>query len=278
MKTYKYLGKVASECFLKEQTIRLSQPKAFNDPFELQPEFHVTDVNFKEGEDHHCKFVIHGHESLFEKYTITEPRTEPRSKKLNGKQIFSQLNDQIGILCLTRADTIIPSNFLMWSHYAESHQGLVIEFKPDNEYILKSRPVHYCPRRPIIDAKLLSENEFVAIDDLYFKSKVWAYENEIRITKNLSECINIGAKDAMNNDIYVSDVPLGSIKCIYLGCNSNDELKSLAFKLNNTLGINIVFLRVHDEEYKLIPYVNFGGTYSEMFSISEKLLFNREKM
>ncbi|MBE3673907.1 DUF2971 domain-containing protein [Pseudoalteromonas distincta] len=278
MKTYKYLGKIASECFLKEQTIRLSQPKAFNDPFELQPEFHVTDVNFNEGEERPCKFVIHGHESFFEKYIITEPSIATQLKKLNGKEIFSQLNDQIGILCLTQADTIIPSNFLMWSHYAESHQGLVIEFKPESKYILKSRPVHYYPRRPIIDAKLLIENEYVAIDDLYFKSDVWDYENEIRITKSLSECNNIGVKDAMNNDIYVSDVPLDSIKCIYLGCNSNDELKSLAFKFNKELGINIVFLRVHDEEYKLIPYVNFGCSYSEMFRINEQLLFSREKM
>lgn len=278
MKTYKYLGKVASECFLKEQTIRISQPKAFNDPFELQPEFHVTDTNFKQGEVRPCKFVTHGHESLFEKYILTKSSNETQLEKLNGDKIFQQLNESIGFLCLTQADTLIPSNFLMWSHYAESHQGIVIEFEPQSEYILKSRPVHYYPRRPIIDFKLLSENEYVAIDDLYFKSDVWAYENEIRITKSLSECKNIGAKDAMNNDIYVSDIPLGSIKCIYLGCNSSDELKSLAYKMEKSLGINIVFLRVHNEEYKLIPYTCLGGTYSEILGINKQILFNREKM
>ncbi|WP_159822258.1 DUF2971 domain-containing protein [Colwellia sp. 20A7] len=211
MKTYKYLGKVASKCFLKEQTIRISQPKAFNDPFELQLEFHVTDIKFKQGEVS-CKFVPHGHESLFEKYILTKSSNETQLAKLNNDKIFSQINESIGFLCLTQADTLIPSNLLMWSHYAESHQGIVIEFEPQSEYILKSRPVHYYPRRPIIDSKLLSENEYVAIDDLYFKSDVWAYENEIRIAKSLSECKNLGAKDAMNNDIYVSDIPLGSIK------------------------------------------------------------------
>lgn len=278
MKTYKYLGKVASECFLKDQTVRLSQPKAFNDPFELQPEFHVTDDNFNEGEEHPCQLVIHGHESLYEKYILTEHSTDTQLKKLDGKKIFSQLNEQIGILCLTQAETLMPANLLMWSHYAESHQGLVIEFKPESEYILNSRSVHYLPRRPIIDAKLLRENEYVAIDDLYFKSDVWAYENEARITKSLSECKSIGKTDVMNNEIYVSDVPLDSIKCIYLGCNSNDELKSLAINFNQSSGVNVVFLKVHDEEYKLIPYTNLGGTWSEIYSTSKQLLFDREKM
>lgn len=277
MKTYKYLGKVSSECFLKDQTIRFSQPRAFNDPFELQPEFHVTDEGFAQGEERACKIVIHGHHSTYENYVLTERPQNTQLKKLDGKRIFSQLNEKIGILCLTRAETLMPSNFLMWAHYAESHQGLVIEFKPDSGFIQKSNPVHYLPRRPIIDAKLLYENEYVAINDLYFKSDAWAYENEIRITKGLSECKNLNIRDPLGNDIYVSDIPLESVKCIYLGCNSSDEMKSSAIKLHLDLGVNVVFLRVHDEEYKLVPYTNLGGTWSEVFNISEQLLFNRER-
>ncbi len=278
MKTYKYLGKVSSECFLKDQTIRFSQPKAFNDPFELQPEFHVTDDSFVEGEERLCQFMIHGHHSSYEKYLLSDRPKETQLNKVDGKSIYSQLNDQIGILCLTQAETLMPANFLMWAHYAESHQGVVIEFKPDSDFIKKSSPVHYLPRRPIIDAKLLYENEYVSIEDLYFKSDVWAYENEVRITKGLSECRNLNVKDPLGNDIYVSDVPVESIKCIYLGCNSSEEMKEAAIEMHNTLGINVIFLRVHDEEYKLVPYTNLGGTWADIYSISEQLLFDRDKM
>jgi hypothetical protein len=278
VKTYKYLGKVSSKYFLKDQTIRFSQPRAFNDPFELQPEFHVTEDSFVEGEVRPCQFVIHGHSSSYEKYLLSERPKETQLKKLDGKNIYLQLNEQIGILCLTQAETLMPANFLMWAHYAESHQGVVIEFKPDSDFIQKSSPVHYLPRRPIIDAKLLYENDYVAVEDLYFKSDAWVYENEIRITKTLSECRNLNVKDPLGNDIYVSDVPVESIKCIYLGCNSSQEMKAAAIELHNKSGVNVIFLKVHDEEYKLVPYTNLGGRWSEIYSTSEKLLFDREKM
>lgn len=278
MKTYKYLGKASAKIFLENQTIRFSQPKAFNDPFELQPEFHLTDESFIEGEERPCKFVIHDHQSSYEKYILTNRRIGTQSRKLDGKNIFSQLNDKVGILCLTQAETLMPANLLMWAHYAESHQGLVIEFKPDCEFIKEFSPVHYLPRRPVIDAKLFYENEYVAIGDLYFKSDVWAYEKEIRITKALSECMKLSIKDYSDNDIYVSEVPLDDIKCIYLGCNSSENLKTSAINLHQSSGTNVVFLKVHDEEYKLIPYTNLGGTWSDIYRTSEQLLFDRDKI
>ncbi len=277
MKTYKYLGSVSAECFLKNQTIRFSQPKAFNDPFELQPEFHVLDETFTEGEERPCQFVIHGHQSSYEKYLITNNTVGTQSPKLDGENIYSQLNEKIGILCLTQAETLMPVNLLMWAHYAESHQGIVIEFKEDSEYVKNSSPVHYLPRRPIIDAKLLYQNEYVAIEDLYFKSVVWSYENEVRVTKALSDCKNLNIKDALGNEIYVSEIPLDSIKSIYLGCNSSNSIKSAAIKLHQSFGVNVVFLKVHNEEYKLIPYTNLGGTWSDIYRTSEQLLFDREK-
>ena len=278
MKSYKYLGKVSSEHFLKNLTIRFSQPGAFNDPFELQPEFHVTDEYLSEGEEHPCTFVIHAHHSSYKKHLLNDHPKETQLKKLDGKKIYLQLNEQIGILCLTQENTLMPANFLMWAHYAESHQGVVIEFKPESGFIQQSSPVHYLPRRPIIDARLLYENKYVAIEDLYFKSDIWSYENEIRITKWLSECRNLNIKDPLGNDIYVSDVPLESIKCIYLGCNSSQKMKSAAFELYNSSGVNVVFLKAHDEEYKLIPSTNLGGTWSDIYTTNEQLLFDREKM
>ncbi|MHB9703877.1 DUF2971 domain-containing protein [Alcaligenes aquatilis] len=278
MKTYKYLGKLSAKNFLADQTIRFSQPAAFNDPFELQPEFHVTDESLIEDEELTCKFVIHGHHSSYEKYMLTNKHIKTQSRKLDGKNIFSQLNDKVGILCLTQAETLMPANPLMWAHYAESHQGLVIEFKSDCEFIKESSPVHYLPRRPVIDAKLLYENEYVAIGDLYFKSDAWAYEKEIRITKALSKCKRLSTKDYSDNDIYVSEVPLDAIKCIYLGCNSCDDLKKLAIQLYQSSGTNVVFLKVHDEEYKLIPYTNLGGTLSDVYQTNEELLFDRDKI
>ncbi|MEH8173594.1 hypothetical protein, partial [Aeromonas veronii] len=95
-------GTVSAECFLKDQTIRFSQPKAFNDPFELQPEFHVLDEGFIEGEARPCQFVIHGCQSSYENYLLANHTAQTQARKLDGKSIFSQLNEKIGILCLTQ--------------------------------------------------------------------------------------------------------------------------------------------------------------------------------
>ncbi len=276
MKSYKYLGKESAEYFLNNKTIRFSQPKAFNDPFELQPELYVEDSLLKHGHDYPCKFVLHGHESMISKYLLKEQQNT-QTRKIDSISLLSQLNEQIGILCLTQADSLLPSNSLMWAHYAESHQGIVIEFNNDSEFISNAANVHYVHRRPILNSKILYENEYVAIDDLYFKSIDWMYENEIRVTRKLDTCNPIDRKDALGNEIYVSAVPIDSIECIYIGCNASDKIKSLSHKLHISTNVKVMYLKVHDEEYKLIPFTSFGGTMSEIYELQENLLFNREK-
>lgn len=278
MKTYKYLGEKSALCFLTKQSIRFSQPKAFNDPFEMQPEFWVTNQKLMGATTTPCKFVINGHQKLSEHYLIKDPGNVKKLGAVDTRKLVSDFNDIISILCLTKADTLIPNNLLMWAHYAESHRGIVIEFN-DSDFTSKAAKVKYSPQRPVIDASLLFENEYIAIEDLYYKHNCWSYENEHRITCKIDECEQIpDIKDPLGNDIYVKNIPIESIRCIYIGCNASEEIKMLTFELNKKYGIHFMFLRVHEEEFKLIPYTYFGPSFSEIRSITEKLLLNRDKI
>ncbi|WP_299983339.1 DUF2971 domain-containing protein [Desulfobacula sp.] len=278
MKTYKYLGRNAAECFLKDQTLRITQPKALNDPFELQPEFIVNDETLLEGMEFSCKFVLNENVSSYEKYLIKGNSLAARTKKLDNRKLISRLSEQIGILCLTRADTLLPVNLLMWAHYAESHQGIVVELKTNCDFIKSGKEVHYVPRRPIIDAKIFLENETVSIDDLYFKSDEWFYENELRLTKILSDCTETGKKDSLGYYVYLCGVPIDSIECIYIGCNASESLKTASLRLHQNVGIKVMYLRAHDEEYKLVPYASHGLNYPDVFGLSEQLLYERKKI
>jgi hypothetical protein len=278
MKIFKYLGKIASEYFLNDQTIRVSQPKALNDPFELIPEFVITDDSLKDNTEYTCKFIIDKQTSSYKNYLLKVRSTETQKEKIDSNKILSQLNKEIGVICFTRADTLLPVNLLMWAHYSESHQGISVEFNDNCDFIKMAREVHYVKNRPVIDAKFLIENKTVSIDDLYFKSQDWQYENEVRITKKLSNCRDSGKQDSIGQLIYLIDIPIDSIKCIYLGCNSSQSLKSAAIKLHRTSGVKFMFLRVHNEEYKLISYTALGIPYSEVMKLNEHLLFYRDKI
>jgi hypothetical protein len=278
MKTYKYLGEKSALCFLTKQSIRFSQPKAFNDPFEMQPEFWVLNRDLMNKTQNPCQFVIHGHQKLSDKYLIKDLGAVEKLATVDTRKLVSDFNDAIAILCLTKADTLLPNNLLMWAHYAESHRGIVIEFN-ESDFASKAVEIKYSPNRPVIDASLLYENEYIAIEDLYYKHSCWSYEYEHRITCKLDECEQIpDIKDPLGNDIYIKSVPIESIRCIYIGCNASKEIKKLAFEIHKECGVHFMFLKVHKEEYKLIPYTSFGPSLSDVRMLTEEILFKRDKI
>ena len=98
-------------------SIRFTQPGAFNDPFEMIPELHVP-KEFQSGE-------------INFRFSVTAPRREPKvgeldrdfeseyCNDLNSRRILKDLNESVGILCLSKN----PSSLLMWAHYADEYSG-----------------------------------------------------------------------------------------------------------------------------------------------------------
>lgn len=89
------------------------------------------------------------------------------------------LSQMFGIVSLTPH----PNNFLMWSHYADSHSGFCIGF--DTQKLVKHNfgqfgAVKYSEQIPMIS---ILDNDLGLMSKLiYTKSIIWKYEDEYRIT------------------------------------------------------------------------------------------------
>ena len=191
-------------------SIRFTQPGAFNDPFEMVPELYVPqgfeskEVNFQ--------------------FSVTAPRREPRVGELhddfesdylsdqNSRRILKSLNQAIGILSLSRN----RSSLLMWSHYADSYSGAIVEFDETHEFFTGRFNMEYSEHRPKIDIVSYTDGgEPIPIAELCVKSKEWEYEKEVRAGRSLSDCICVGTANGF--PIYVMDVPVDCIKSVILG-------------------------------------------------------------
>ncbi len=210
MSLYKY---VKSEDLMRilGGSIRFTQPGAFNDPFELVPELHVPE-----------HFGIRHIDISF---SVTAPRRESRTSDLdlnfesdhcddsNSRRILASLNHKIGILCMSRTG----SSLLMWSHYADSYSGAVLEFDESHEFFTGYFAVEYREQRPKMDIKSYVANEPIPIAELCVKPKEWDYEAEIRVVRDLADCRCVSTDHPSRYPIYVMDFPADCIKSVTLG-------------------------------------------------------------
>jgi hypothetical protein len=122
----------------------------------------------------------------------------------------NDLSKMFGVLSLTPH----PDNFLMWSHYSNSHKGFVVGFntkKLVNQAFGKFKPVNYTNEIPFIS--VIDDKNHSLMDKLiYTKSIAWQYEDEYRITKVLKPD---------TSSYFTSE----TLETIYLGFNMPYEQK-----------------------------------------------------
>lgn len=249
MQIFKYLTIQTLEKVLAG-TIRFTQPGAFNDPFELLPELHIpesfgeTDIDFR--------------------FSVLAPRRDPpigeldvgfesdHCNDINSRKILEQLNQAVGILCLTKnADSL-----LMWSHYANEYSGAVIEFDGEHKFFEGAFDVDYREKRPKkdISSYLIEGDGAIPIAELCVKPKDWDYEKEVRIVRKLSDCKKIAETD--NLPIYVMDVPQDAIKGIILGertpVTEQRKIWSLIKETNISLSLAAISNWGYEFRYELI--------------------------
>jgi hypothetical protein len=132
------------------------------------------------------------------------------------RKILSSMDSLVGALCLTEE----PTNILMWPHYAQNHEGFVIEFDAHHRYFHgqrstedefhRLRRVNYRRERPNLDLKDMN-----GIILFLIKSNDWAYENEWRVLKPLAD-----ASHRIDVSPYPVDLfrfPRDAVKTVILG-------------------------------------------------------------
>ena len=284
MKIYKYFHSDRFDV-LKNLKIRFTYPAALNDPFEMKPHFksiasedHLKST-FDNAFDDHCK-------KLYQKLSIkiksiisleefkNKLHDDMKSKNIDLisqfqsyrptliKSIDSELNKNIGMLCLTEDE----KNMRMWSLYAESHKGFVLEFNHENIFFnhQKSnqdelrilRKVEYVEDRPSLN--------IYGTDGIKFfltKSKDWSYEKEWRMLMPLKEaCEVFPVEDEL---IHLFEILGEAVKSVIFGCNMQNAKKDEiihSIKNNKQLNHIVVYQSKIDEQ-------SFGLNFEKLCKI-----------
>ena len=107
------------------------------------------------------------------------------------KKEFEELKTNVGIACFSEAF----DSLLMWSHYANNHSGICVEYNllDMNRHVSYSPvPVIYSSDRVFIDKISIDTIEYDAMKSLIncttTKSLEWSYEREWRIIQDNSAC------------------------------------------------------------------------------------------
>jgi hypothetical protein len=107
-----------------------------------------------------------------------------------------------------------PANTLMWSHYAEKHTGICLEYRCDDGVFSTALKVVYCETYPRLD--LADDNPDTLLLPLLTKAEDWSYEDEYRlIAQEESEALNHRSLITKNNRLKLPD---GALTSIIVGC------------------------------------------------------------
>jgi len=171
---YKYVGFEAGLKILETNTLGFSLPRDFNDPFEV------------------TALALNG---------------KTAGVSVESRAVRNRFINKYAVLSLTRA----PLNPLMWSHYADSHKGMVIGIDTEKaglesfeDYVIPAQrgEIIYVNTNPklvnSLDAEQLMQigdsqsfnwqnQERLLKHAFLYKQLCWSYEEEVRVVKCLGE-------------------------------------------------------------------------------------------
>lgn len=164
---------------LLDSNLYLADPADFNDPFEFKNKLVLDDDD-----------VLQRYFGAIFRETYPD-LDKPTSAfnalletlidevKSTSGQMFSALFEthSHGVHCFTPE----PKSQLMWSHYADSHRGICLQFRTsyDVRTFLAAGPVDYCDDFPEFHFPTAPKEDTIAM--MMRKGTAWAYEKERRI-------------------------------------------------------------------------------------------------
>lgn len=193
-------------------------------------------------------------------------QTATKILKKSDKELKIEFDKFINDAFKKMRDSVLASCFgstfdslLMWSHYAEKHQGACIEFEVDeNDF----KPIKYSNTIPLfplshmleialaerfLDTKLKlnKEDERLILEPIFVKSAVWSYEGEYRC---------VFSKKQLDERIYYKDnsyfLRMQKINRIFVGCKADERFIESVRKEAN--GIPAFKMKMSDTNYALI--------------------------
>ena len=168
----------------------------FNDPFDCSA-LSLEGISPKRLEE----FIDRRAMEEFNELSVKDRLKKARELKLNTaeqiQRMTQELADYLGILSLSAK----RDNILMWSHYANSHQGFCLEFDTAKAPFSSAHRVHYQRKRRAYDLSTVHEKTN-AENLLLTKYVDWRYEQEWRLIVEKGGAIYAWPPDALTGVIF----------------------------------------------------------------------------
>jgi hypothetical protein len=171
---YKFLP--ARPSFFENLLLRASSKHSLNDPFEAKPSASFWADLFTYTKNDR----FGGTKEEIIKYLQKQP---PYSR---WSELGVSLFYEYGIISLTET----KDNLLMWSHYADQHRGMVIEFDVSHPFFCSTHSENALTgntRRVLYRKERLNELGDYLLEPYFHKSDEWAYEKEHRLLLKLDK-------------------------------------------------------------------------------------------
>jgi hypothetical protein len=183
-------------------------PSSFNDPFECKPHYKLPTSKAKIDAIRRRLAIVgrrHGNSKKASK-RFARDALKDKSKLEEGiKQSAVKRFGQVKVCSYTTS----KSNLLLWSHYADSHRGICIEFNANLDPMRMSMKVKYQDEYPQIEYPLPQDAR--GFESIFTKSSQWSYEDEYR-----SLLIAAADNQPPHDDVSFFIRP-GAIIGVYLG-------------------------------------------------------------
>jgi hypothetical protein len=201
---------------LRDRVIYMPSPSRFNDPWDCQPWFDLDALDRPSVRDEHIAWFLARANSP-QPGDAEEMRTRPGLLKEMVTQCSHGLAEQIDaeyrVYCLTPSD----GNLLMWSHYAENHTGVCLQFDARAEPFVGAFKVSY--RRVLPTSTLPEYGNEAMVKALLTKSDVWIYEHEFRIVAKDQRAPSEGVPTAINGLVRIAETALVRVT---VGCQCTE--------------------------------------------------------
>lgn len=251
---------------IKDSKIWLAEIASLNDPFECSVQFDnneclrlfFSDKNFLKGfkekfgvelSNNEMNEIVNSEEPylVYSRICISkniELNISPEKQLIivqkRWAEIVDQTNKNLRICCFSEFN----DSLLMWSHYADEHKGVCIEydFKEEDEIRSFLQPIDY--RDKIYKINIFEDlTALRQIGASLTKCKAWEYEAEWRLT--------IQRRDNFLPDKISVPLPIA----IYLGTRfyqNEDNVKKQFMEVIEEHNIPIYQIKKHSSEYRLI--------------------------
>lgn len=255
---YRYRSFPGEGKHLRLNKIWFAAPHSFNDPFDCRIPFEIEESSPMQIRRALEVATAQRNPELNRKgrrKTVKERvrnfnrnrRNPERMQKIKDDMVTS-MNERFGILSLTED----PENILMWSHYAQKHEGYCIGF--DTKRLMDSLRVYANRSRNsfiLLPVEYQEDYPRLVLDDsierieilnrmLTIKSMQWEYEKEYRLIIN-------------GESNFELDIPSEVITTVMLGARTSERMKGRMYRYLDKFSpdVRINELVVHNKRFAL---------------------------